>query len=268
VPDLEHQPALRIEMCRRLAQDAAHQVQTIGAAMQRERRLMAIFRGQRAHYRFTHVRGIGQDQVVAFAGEAAEQVRGDQLHALDQPVLAYVAPRDRQRGGGDVDAGDLRARKRMRGDDGEAAGTGAQIQDRVGGLTRGQPRSQAVAQQFGDVGTRYDDAFVDVEAVFAEPGFVHQIGRGDAFGDAAVEQPLRALCYPRGYRLVEPRGERLEGATQRMHQQPGGFVIGIERAMAVGQAGTAEAFCGSADQLPRRGWRRCLCVHARHLKYK
>jgi len=52
---------------------------------------------------------------------------------------------------------------------------------------------QAALQQFGDVRTRYDHAFIDIKAVFAEPGFAGQVGGGRAFADAAFEQLLRAL---------------------------------------------------------------------------
>jgi len=73
----QHQPALRRKVCRGFSEDAAYQVEAIAAAMQRERRFLAVFRRQSPHHRFAHVRWIAQDQVVTLIGEAVEQVGTD-----------------------------------------------------------------------------------------------------------------------------------------------------------------------------------------------
>jgi hypothetical protein len=53
-----------------------------------------------------------------------------------------------------------------------------------------------------------------------------------------------------------------------MNGQPGGFVIGIEGAVTVSEAGTAESSRGIGNQLPRRVLLRGGCGSARHLKYQ
>jgi len=51
-----------------------------------------------------------------------------------------------------------------------------------------------------------------------------------------------------------------------MHHQPGGFIIGVECAVAVGEAGAAEAFCGSGNHLQRGVRRRGGCERSAQLK--
>jgi len=138
-------------MCRRFSEDAAHEIQAISTAMQRERRFLAIFLRQCPHHRFAHVRRITQDQVVTFAGETIEQIRANQLQASRQLMFTHIAARNREGWGGDVDAIDPCARESMRGDYSEAARSGAEIQYGLRRLARFQPRLQAYLQQFGDV---------------------------------------------------------------------------------------------------------------------
>jgi len=131
VPNFQHQPALRRQVRRGFSKDAADQIQSVGTTVQRECRLPEIFGRQGPHHRFAHVRRIAEDDIVTFAGEPAEQVGAHQPHALHQLVLAHIAARNRQRRIGNIDAIDLCARKGMRGNDGKAAGTRAQIQYRL-----------------------------------------------------------------------------------------------------------------------------------------
>ncbi len=254
MPDFKHQPPLRREMRCRYRQDAAHEIQAISAAVQRQHRLLAIFRRQCPHHRLAYVGWIAQDQVVTSAGETGEQIGADQLQALRQLVFAHIAPCHGKRRTGDVDAIDLCTREGVRGNDGKAAGAGAQIQDCLRRLTWFQPRLQTRLQQFGDVRARHDDTFIDIEAVFAEPGFVSQVSGGNTFADAAREQLLRASRDVCGQRLVESCGEVFKRTTQRMHHQPGGFIIGVERAVAVGEAGAAKMSGSFGDQLSRGVW--------------
>jgi len=58
-------------------------------------------------------------------------------------MFTHIAARHCKRRAGDIDAVDLCAREGVRGDDGEAAGAGAQIQDCLRRLARLQPRLQA-----------------------------------------------------------------------------------------------------------------------------
>ena len=82
----------------------------------------------------------------------------------------------------------LKASEWEGGQEGEAAGAGAQVEGRVDGPRVFDPRRQLFEQQFGDEGARHDDAVVNVKTVFAEPGFVGQVGGRQAlFAAAAVD---------------------------------------------------------------------------------
>jgi len=125
VPDLQHQPALRRQMRCCFSEDAPHQVEAVFTAVQRERRFAAIFRGQGPHYRFAHVRRIAEDDIVAFAAEALEQVGADQLQPLPQIMFAHVTACHGECGAGNVHAIDLRFREDMCRDNGQTAGARA-----------------------------------------------------------------------------------------------------------------------------------------------
>jgi hypothetical protein len=81
VSHLHHQRAAFIQVRRRFSDDAAHQIEPVASARERERGLPAIFGGQRAHHGFADVRRIGHDQVVALVRQSAEQIRLDEHHA-------------------------------------------------------------------------------------------------------------------------------------------------------------------------------------------
>jgi len=117
-------------MRRGFSEDAAHQIEAIGAAMQRERRLLAVFLRQCPHHRRADVGRIAQDQVVTPAGEFFEQVGADQSQALRHPVFAHIAPRHGECRSGNIDAVNLRPGKCVCGDNGKAAGSCTQIEYR------------------------------------------------------------------------------------------------------------------------------------------
>jgi len=173
-------------VCACVFQDTPHQIQAITPAMQRELRFMAKFSRQGAHHRCSDIGRVAQYQVVTFAGKGGEQVRAMQLHSGCQLVVAQVAAGNRQRGAGNVCAINLRAREGVSGDNGQAAGTRTQVKNGAGRLT--QPGLHAAAQQFSDIGTRHDNALINVEAVFTQPGLACQVGGRQAFRDAPLEQ--------------------------------------------------------------------------------
>ena len=86
-----------------------------------------------------------------------------------------------------------------------------------------------------------EDALVDVEAEFAEPGFLREIGRRHA----PVDAPFEELGHLRALGLRQPRVEEgleaVERQVQRMQQQVGRLVVGVGRAVTEGERGFAEA---------------------------
>ena len=77
------------------------------------------------------------------------------------------------------------------------------------------PRREPVGQQLGDERARNDHALVDIEAEFAEPRLVREVGRGDALVDAALDhlQHLARARRASGARRETARGGRAAGAA-------------------------------------------------------
>jgi len=95
--DLHHQPASRRQMIRRFRENPPHQVQSVTAAVQRQFRFMPVFGGQAPHRGIADVGRIAEDQFITPARQRREQVGAQQAQAGAQPVVADVAPRNRER---------------------------------------------------------------------------------------------------------------------------------------------------------------------------
>ena len=130
------------------------------------------------------------------SGEVREEIGADEVDAIGEPVIGDVALRDGERVGGDVDGVDVGRRVRVREQDGEAARARAQVERVRDELGRADVRRKAVRQQLGDERARNQHALVDVEAKFAEPRLVRQIGGRHALVDPAIEE-LRRLARAR-----------------------------------------------------------------------
>jgi hypothetical protein len=103
------------------------------------------------------------------------------------------------------------------------------------------PGREAVFQQLGEVGARHDDALIDVETVGAEPGFLHQVGGGQAMHHALLQVGQQRQAFVFGQMGVEPGFERVAWQVQRGEHQPDGFVPGVVGAVAVEKSGLVEA---------------------------
>jgi len=97
-----------------------------------------------------------------------------------------------------------------------------------------------LVQQFGDKGSRHDDPLVDIEAVFAKPGLMDQVGDRDALGQPARGEACYALVFAGTGRAVKCAGQAAPGQPQHMRDKPGGLLGGVVRSMAVMQARFAE----------------------------
>ena len=94
MPDLHDEQPSRIQVAGRVSDDAPHEIETIAAARQRERRLAAIFGGKPAHHCSAYVGRIGHDEVVAAIVQLREQIRTHERHALLEVVIADIAACD------------------------------------------------------------------------------------------------------------------------------------------------------------------------------
>ncbi|MPN35382.1 hypothetical protein SDC9_182880 [bioreactor metagenome] len=102
-------------------------------------------------------------------------------------------------------------------------------------------------KQFSDKGARDDDAVIDIETVFAEPGFVRQIGGRQAVLAAAGVDVEQLLAFVRQQSGVEERLQAVERQVQRVQRQVHRLVPGIVAAVAKKQAGGIEAADGVAN---------------------
>ena len=133
---------------RGLREDAAHEVQPVAAGAERERRLVAVLGAAGCCIDGVgNVGRIGDDQVEA-AGQRLEQIGAHQADAR-VPVPTLRA-RHGERAAEMSEAIDPRAREGARGEDGEAARAGAQVEHAL--------RRRQVLQQERDVRARNDDA--------------------------------------------------------------------------------------------------------------
>ena len=126
--DLAEKPALAGQMIGRPIEDAAHDVETVLAAGQRHRRLMAIFGRQRGHGVSAHIRRVGEDQVVAPAGDRSVEVAGMEGDAVPVGTGVDVDAGDLQGRGRQLDGVDRGAREQAGGHNGKAARTGTEVE--------------------------------------------------------------------------------------------------------------------------------------------
>ena len=165
--------------------------------------------------------------------------------ALAQPMARHVAPGDRERAGRQVDRVDPGAREGQRGQDGETARAGAEV-EHVSNFAGIADRQGAVGQKIADEGARDQRPPVDVEAHAVHVGRAQQVGRRHAQRHAGVDQGEQPRPFGGGRFQVEPRVQPVDRQPQRLQDQECRLVDGVGGAVAVGQAGGAEA----ADREP------------------
>lgn len=258
VTDLHEQDSPRPEKVACSEEDPAHEMQAVIPAGQREPGLMPVFGWQSSHGSGVDIRRIGNDEVVAFVRQPAEQVGPGELHTPAEAVSADIAACDRECGARDVGCVYRSSRELKREHNGEAAGTGAQLKHAAHSRWAGDPRVQPVKQQLGQVGARNDRAPVDVEAAVSQPGFLDQIGKRLAGAYARFDQSRRPASLEAG-KLVggRPREIRM-GKAQNMREEPGGFFFRAVRAVPESQLGAPESPLGVLEPVTQPGWLRAL----------
>ncbi|EXI68806.1 MAG: hypothetical protein AW07_04304 [Candidatus Accumulibacter sp. SK-11] len=236
-------------MLPRTAEDGACQVEPVVAAGKCQRRFVPVFGRQAGHRRRPDVGRIGDDQVVAAAAEAGEEVALKQADAVAELVVGDVAPGDGEGVGRQVDGIDAGGRKGLRGNDRQATRAGAQVEDAADRLRLVDPGCELLVEQFGNERTGDDHPLIDVEAMLAEPGFVAQVGGRQPFADPPVDQAQRAGALVAGQPGVEERLEPVEWQVQVVQQEVDGFVPGVVRSVAEEQLRLVEAADGEAQQV-------------------
>ena len=111
-----------------LLQDAPDDIEAVGAAVESEFRLGAAFRRQTCHAFRIDIRRVGDDQIIAFAGNRRVQVAAMQPQAILKTKIRNIARGDGERILGDIDRIDMRVRKGAAGENGQAAGTRTKLQ--------------------------------------------------------------------------------------------------------------------------------------------
>jgi hypothetical protein len=232
VADLDHEQSVFVQVRRRARDDALHEVEAIRASRERESGLAAIFRRQSAHRRIPYVRRVRHDHVVSPRVQSGVEVRADEPHAFFQTVVGDVAARHGERIARNIAGGDARLPEGERGEDRETARTGAQIER--GAHARQRPRREIVPQKLRDVRARNDDALVDVKPVLAEPCLVREVSRRLACTNAFIDEAVDASRVVRGEAAFEMRRGIVGRQSQRMEDEPRGFVARVRRAVTVG----------------------------------
>lgn len=138
-------------------------------------------------------------------------------------MIADVDGRDFERGWREVDRVDGGVGKVVRQQDRETAGSRAYVDDVADLSGVAQEAVELPGDYFQKIGARYDGAFVDVEAMFAEKRFSRDVGGGHAFDrapgeDFAKGNPLfRAeWLVEHGRFAVERKVESVEKQVQRL----------------------------------------------------
>ena len=205
---------------------------------------MQVFRRQCGDRFGIYVGRVRDDQVELATSQLGEGVGLDQFDAVSQVVIGDVALGDGESVVGEVNGGDFGIREGEGAQDGQAAGAGAQVEGGFDGPRVVDPRRQLLVEQFGDEGARHDDAVVDVETMFAEPGFVGQVGSWQALLATAPENIQQRFTLVRQQTGIEKRFEAVERQIQRVQREISRFVPGVVTAMAEKQAGGIEAADG------------------------
>ncbi len=83
-----------------------------------------------------------------------------------------------------------------------------------------------------------------------QPGFTGEVGGGFARGDALVDQGLHLRLLPNRDRAFVDLA--VQWQTQTPEHQPGGFVVGIQGAVAEGHAGFFQPQRAGLNQFGQR----------------
>ncbi len=152
-------------------------------------------------------------------------------HSIAELEPAHVAPRDRERPGGDVDRVHSCARKSRRARQGDRAGSGAHIEYPPHAATR-DPRGEACGDELGDGRARHEHTLVDVQLEPREECAVRQVGERHTPFDALLEQRVDERAPPRGEGFAVDGAALLVRQPRRIEDEFGGLVASVVRAVS------------------------------------
>ena len=264
---LAHERALRAQMIRRAAQDAAHNVEPVRSAGMRDPWFGRIF-GRKVGERLSvDVRRVGENEVVALALERGEEIALDESHARLKPMLLDIAPGDLERVRREVNGVDQRMGKDTRGEDGERAPASAEVEDAlflVGVAGQRVVFGERGHEEFADEAARHDHALVNIERHALDVGAVHEIGGGLAGRDARLDQRVEPLALAPQELGVGERIERIDREMEGFENEEGRFVDRVRRAVAESEASGAKAADGITKPVARRQEERDALVGLAH----
>ncbi len=211
---------------------------------------MLVFRRQGFHRGAGDVGRVGENQIVAFAVQRVEQVGFDGVDVIFEAVVLDVVASDGQRILGEINGVDLGIREGQCHQDGQTAGAGAKIQGLGDVFGFFDPGGEAVFEQLGEVGARDDDPFIDVETMLAQPGLLCQVGSGQAFDDAPLQDVVHGQSLVFGELGVEEGVQPVQRQVKGVEDEPGGFVKGVVAAVTKIEARFTKAADGVAQPVP------------------
>ena len=209
---------------------------------------MRIFGRQRGHFLVRHVRRIADDQVVALARQAREQIRMFQLHPLADMETLHVVGGQLERLGTDVHRVDLPFGIVHGHCDRDTARTGAQVECAFD-FQFAQPGIEARLDQFGDRRTRHQCARIALETQPGKPCFPGEIRDRDALLDAAREQRHHFGFFLLGHARLAIHRVQIVRQVQTVQHQLGRLVQRVVVTVAEREPGSAKAAGAVADQV-------------------
>jgi len=265
--DLHDQHAVLGQVVGRLGKDAHREIQAVLAGGEAQFGLVRILGRQLGELLARHVRRVADDQVVALAGDAREQIRLQGAHARPDVVERDVLAGQRERVAADVDQVDRPVRMVHRHRDADAARAGAQI-ERAPDLAVVEPRRETAADHLGDRRARHQRARIGLELQIGEPGLAGQIRDRGAFDDAPLDQREHVAALLGGQPGLAVGRRQVRRQVQHVQHQVRGLVQRIVVTVAEGQSGGAEAAGPVADEIDDRrevgGHGRKLCDGRSH----
>ena len=259
VANFQHQNGVFGHVGGRCAQQSADKVHAIDAtgdvAVERQCGFGPEFRRQLGHAVGIDIGRVAQNQVVraTVVGQAVALVQDD---ALVQTMAFHIDAGHFQRLGTDVRGLHHDIGVNQRGQHGQAAVAGAEVQYPVGGLV--EPVIQvAFDQHLGNQRARHNGALIHVKRHALQPGFMGQVGGGFAGLDAGFQKRVDFGLLGGGHQPHNGRTVSICRGLQRRVQrqfelpqhQPGGFVERILGAVTKNDTGLGQLLCRPIDAI-------------------
>ena len=220
---------MRLEAGAGLPQELANDVESVGAAVERQPRLAVELDRQAVAMRAGLVRRIAEDHVVLHRRHGIEDVAAMQMHASAEPAGCDVDLRHLERLGREINRVHLGRGKMLREQDGEAARAGADVGDARNLCRVGQPGVELLRDDLEEIAARDEHALVDIESLVAEPGFPREVGRGRAVHDAATEDIRELPPLGRAELARQHLGSAVERQVERAQDEVERLVVGAGR---------------------------------------